>query len=170
MAYKCSDVLPQASLVDICRNNMRARIRSMIIGNKSKNLGELLEASMEAETVIKDLNSQKSSKKEQTAVPTSKPKKKEVLNVQTKSAPQPPKKAENKVAGKRPELSDAFKERVEKKYPFDEMLKKYLRLSWRMANSPCLTPKDREMLAKPIIPDIVHTTKWSRILSTNASL
>ena len=39
MAYKCSDVLPQASLVDICRNNMRARIRSMIIGNKSKNLG-----------------------------------------------------------------------------------------------------------------------------------
>ena len=53
MAYKCSDVLPQASLVDICRNNMRARIRSMIIGNKSKNLGELLEASMEAETVIK---------------------------------------------------------------------------------------------------------------------
>ena len=55
---------------------------------------------MEAETVIKDLNSQKSSKKEQTAVPTSKPKKKEVLNVQTKSAPQPPKKAENKAAGK----------------------------------------------------------------------
>ncbi|XXG41999.1 hypothetical protein AAC387_Pa01g2358 [Persea americana] len=78
MAYKCSDVLPQASLVDICRNNMRARIRSMIIGNKSKNLGELLEASMEAKTVIKDLNSQKSSKKEQTAIPTSKPKKKEV--------------------------------------------------------------------------------------------
>ncbi|XXG42059.1 hypothetical protein AAC387_Pa01g2409 [Persea americana] len=99
---------------------MRARIRSMIIDNKSKNLGELLEASMEAETVIKDLNSQKSSKKEQTAIPTSKPKKKEVLNVQTKSAPQPPKKAEDKAAGKRPELSDAFKERVEKKYPFDE--------------------------------------------------
>ena len=120
MAYKCSDVLPQASLVDICRNNMRARIRSMIIGNKSKNLGELLEASMETKTVIKDLNNQKSSKKEPTAIPTSKPKKKEVLNVQTKSAPQPPKKAENKAAGKRPELSDAFKERVEKKYPFDE--------------------------------------------------
>ncbi|XXG72495.1 hypothetical protein AAC387_Pa07g1575 [Persea americana] len=37
-----------------------------------------------------------------------------------KSAPQPPKKAENKAAGKRPELSDAFKEQVEKKYPFDE--------------------------------------------------
>ena len=87
MAYKCSDVLPQASLVDIYRNNMRARIRSMIIGNKSKNLGELLEASMEAETVIKDLNSQKSSKKGPTAISTSKPKKKEVLNVQTKSAP-----------------------------------------------------------------------------------
>ena len=33
MAYKCSIVLPQASLVDICRSNMRARIRSMIIGN-----------------------------------------------------------------------------------------------------------------------------------------
>ena len=31
---------------------------------------------MEAETVIKDLNSQKSSKKEPTAIPTSKPKKK----------------------------------------------------------------------------------------------
>ncbi|WP_440998354.1 hypothetical protein, partial [Cysteiniphilum litorale] len=120
MAYKCSDVLPQASLVDICRNNMRAKIRSMIIGNKSKNLGELLEASMEAETVIKDLSSQKSSKKEPTAIATSKQKKKEVLNVQTKSAPQPPKKAENKGTGKRPELSDAFKERVEKKYPFDE--------------------------------------------------
>ena len=59
----------------------------MIIGNKSKNLGELLEASMEAETVIKDLNSQKSSRKEPTAIATSKPKKKEVLNVQTKSAP-----------------------------------------------------------------------------------
>ena len=43
---------------------MRARIRSMIIDNKSKNIGELLEAFMEAETVIKDLNSQKSSKKE----------------------------------------------------------------------------------------------------------
>ncbi|XXG73236.1 hypothetical protein AAC387_Pa07g2188 [Persea americana] len=57
MAYKCSDVLPQASLVDICRNNMRARIRSMIIGNKSKNVGELLEASMEAEMMIEDLNS-----------------------------------------------------------------------------------------------------------------
>ncbi|XXG41981.1 hypothetical protein AAC387_Pa01g2340 [Persea americana] len=110
MAYKCSDVLPQASLVDICRNNMRARIRSMIIGNKSKNLGELLQASMEAKMVIKDLNSQKSSKKEPTAIPTSKPKKKEVLNVQTKSSSQPPKKAENKAAGKRPELSDAFKE------------------------------------------------------------
>ncbi|XXG53802.1 hypothetical protein AAC387_Pa03g1837 [Persea americana] len=120
MAYKCLDVLPQASLVDICRNNMRARIRSMIIGNKSKNLGGLLEASMEAETVIKDFNSQKSSKKESTAIPTSKPKKKEVLNVQTKSTPQLPKKAENTAAGKRPELSDAFKERVEKKYPFDE--------------------------------------------------
>ena len=120
MAYKCSDVLPQASLVDICRNNMRARIRSMIIGNKSKNLGELLEASMEAETVIKDLNSQKSSKKEPTAIATSKPKKKEVLNVQTKSTPQPQKKAENKAAGKKPELSEAFRERVEKKYPFDE--------------------------------------------------
>ncbi|XXG85719.1 hypothetical protein AAC387_Pa11g0752 [Persea americana] len=75
MAYKWSNVLPQASLVDICRNNMRARICSMIIGNKSKNLGELLEASMEAETVIKDLNSQKSSKKEPTAIRTSKPKK-----------------------------------------------------------------------------------------------
>ncbi|XXG88111.1 hypothetical protein AAC387_Pa12g0367 [Persea americana] len=48
MAYECSDVLPHASLVDICRNNMRARIRSMIIGNESKNLGELLEAFMEA--------------------------------------------------------------------------------------------------------------------------
>ncbi|XXG47604.1 hypothetical protein AAC387_Pa02g2228 [Persea americana] len=120
MAYKCSDVLPQASLVDICRNNMRTRIRSMIIGNKSKNLGELLEASMEAETVIKDLNSQKSSKKEPTAIPTSKPYKKKVLNVQTKSAPQPPKKAENKAARKRFKLSDAFKERVEKKYLFDE--------------------------------------------------
>ncbi|XXG42233.1 hypothetical protein AAC387_Pa01g2557 [Persea americana] len=110
MAYKCSEVLPQASLVDIYRNNMRARICSMIIGNKSKNLGERLEASMEAETVIKNLNSQKSSKKEPTAIPTSKPKKKEVLNMQTKSAPQPPKKAENKTASKRPELSDAFKE------------------------------------------------------------
>ncbi|XXG76887.1 hypothetical protein AAC387_Pa08g1155 [Persea americana] len=120
LAYKCSDVLPQASLVNICRNNMRARIRSMIIGNKSKNLRELLEASMEAETVIKDLNSQKSSKKEPTTIPTSKPKKKKVLNVQTKSAPRPPKKAENKTAGKRPELFDACKERVEKKYPFDE--------------------------------------------------
>ncbi|KAJ8630086.1 hypothetical protein MRB53_023409 [Persea americana] len=64
MAYKCSDVLPQTSLVDICRNNMRARIRSLIIGNKSKNLGDLLEASMEVEKVIKDLNSQKSSKKD----------------------------------------------------------------------------------------------------------
>ncbi|KAJ8649279.1 hypothetical protein MRB53_002302 [Persea americana] len=64
------DVLPQASLVDICRNIMRARIHS-----------ELLEASMEDEMVIKDLNSQKSSKKEPTAIPTSKPKKKEVLNV-----------------------------------------------------------------------------------------
>ncbi|KAJ8633017.1 hypothetical protein MRB53_026353 [Persea americana] len=91
MACKYSDVLPQASLVNICRNNLRARIRSMIIGNKSKNLGELLEAFMEAETVIKDLNT-----------------------------PQPPKKAENKAAGNRLELSDAFKERVEKKYPFDE--------------------------------------------------
>ena len=89
-------------LVDICRNNMRARIRSMIIGNKSKNLGELLEVSMKAETVIKDLNRQKSSKKEPTTIATSKPKKKEVLNVQTKSAPQPPKKAENKATGKRP--------------------------------------------------------------------
>ncbi|KAJ8620217.1 hypothetical protein MRB53_028746 [Persea americana] len=96
MAYKCSDVLPQASLVDIYRNNMRARIRSMIIGNKSKNLGELQKASMEAETVIKDLNSQKSSKKEPTAIQTSKPKEKKVFNVQTKSTPQPPKKAENK--------------------------------------------------------------------------
>ncbi|XXG59101.1 hypothetical protein AAC387_Pa04g1240 [Persea americana] len=46
------------------------------IGNKSKNLGELVEASMEAETVIKDLNNQKSSKKEPTAIPTSKPKRK----------------------------------------------------------------------------------------------
>ncbi|XXG68628.1 hypothetical protein AAC387_Pa06g1673 [Persea americana] len=110
MAYKCSNVLPQVSLVNICRNNMRARIRSIIIGNKSKNLGELLEASMEAETVIKDLNCQKSSKKEPTAIPTSKPKKREVLNVQTKLAPQPPKKTKNKTASKRPELSDAFKE------------------------------------------------------------
>ncbi|XXG62828.1 hypothetical protein AAC387_Pa05g1132 [Persea americana] len=75
---------------------MRARIHSVIIDNKSKNLGKLLEASMEAETVIKDFNSQKASKKETTAIPTSKPKKKEVLNVQTKSTPQPPKKAENK--------------------------------------------------------------------------
>ncbi|XXG82541.1 hypothetical protein AAC387_Pa10g0463 [Persea americana] len=123
MAYKCSDVLPQTSLIDICRNNMRARIRSMIIGNKSKNLGELLEASIEAETMIKDLNSQKSSRKEPTAIPTSKPKKNEVLIVQTKSAAQSPKKAENKAAGKRPELSDAFKERVEKKYLFDEDVK-----------------------------------------------
>ncbi|XXG41948.1 hypothetical protein AAC387_Pa01g2312 [Persea americana] len=170
MAYKCSDVLPQASLVDICQNNMRARIRSMITGSKSKNLGELLEASMEAKTVIKDHNSQKSSKKEPTAIPTSKPKKKEVLNVQTKSAPQLPKKVENKVAGKRPELSDAFKEQVEKKYPFDEDVEEYLGLSWQMENLPCLTPKDREMLAKPMIPDIAHTTKWSRILSTNVSL
>ncbi|XXG47549.1 hypothetical protein AAC387_Pa02g2177 [Persea americana] len=95
----------------------------MIIGNKSKNLRELLEASMDAKTVIKYLNSQKSSKKKLTAIPTSKPKKKEVLNVQTKLAPQSPKKAENKVAGKRPELSDAFKEQVEKKYPFDEDVK-----------------------------------------------
>ena len=75
---------------------------------------------MEAETVIKDLNSQKPSKKEPTTIPTSKSKKKEVLNVQTKLAHQPPKKAENKTTGKSPELSDAFKEWVEKKYPFDE--------------------------------------------------
>ncbi|XXG42025.1 hypothetical protein AAC387_Pa01g2379 [Persea americana] len=63
---------------------------------------------------------QKSSKKKRTAIPTSKPKKKKVLNVQTKSAPHPPKKAKNKAVDKRPELSDAFKKRVEKKYPFDE--------------------------------------------------
>ena len=44
--------------------------------------------------------------------------------MQTKSAPQPPKKAENKAAGKRPELSDAFREWVEKKYPFDEDVEK----------------------------------------------
>ena len=92
----------------------------MIIGNKSKNLGEFREASMQAETVIKDLNNQKSSKKEPAAITTSKPMKKEVLNVQTKSAPQPPKKPENKAVGKKHELSDAFKIRVEKKYPFDE--------------------------------------------------
>ena len=40
--------------------------------------------------------------------------------MQTKSAPQPPKQAKSKTMGKRPELSDAFKESVEKKYPFDE--------------------------------------------------
>ena len=40
--------------------------------------------------------------------------------VKPMTAPQPPKKAENKAAGKRPELSDAFRERVEKKYSFDE--------------------------------------------------
>ena len=56
----------------------------MIIGNKSKNLGELLEASMETEMVIKDLNCQKLSKKEPIAIATSKPKKHKVLNVQTK--------------------------------------------------------------------------------------
>ena len=38
-------------------------IRSMIIDNKSKNLGELLKVSMEAEMVIKDLNNKKSSRK-----------------------------------------------------------------------------------------------------------
>lgn len=75
---------------------------------------------MEAKTVIKDLNSHKLSRKKPTAIATSKQGKKEVLNVQTKSAPQPPKKAENKAAGKRHELSNAFKERVEKKYLFDE--------------------------------------------------
>ena len=75
---------------------------------------------MEAETVIKDLNSHKSSKKEPTATTTLQPKKKEVLNVQTKLAPQPPKKLENKATGKKHELSDAFKELVEKKYSFDE--------------------------------------------------
>ena len=47
--------------------------------------------------MIKDLNSQKSSKKEPTAITTSKPKKKEVLNVQTKSARQPPKKPKTKL-------------------------------------------------------------------------
>ena len=31
----------------------------MIVSNKSKNLGGLLESAMEAETVIKDLSSQK---------------------------------------------------------------------------------------------------------------
>ncbi|XXG47280.1 hypothetical protein AAC387_Pa02g1948 [Persea americana] len=106
---------------------MRAMIRSMIIGNKSRNLGELLEASMEAEMVIKDLNSQKSSKKEPTTIATSKTKKNEVLNVQTKSAPQPPKKAENKAAGKRPELSDALRKGVEKKYPFNEDVEEIFR-------------------------------------------
>ncbi|XXG53799.1 hypothetical protein AAC387_Pa03g1834 [Persea americana] len=121
MVYKYSDVLPQAaSLVNICRNNMRAMIRSMIIGNKSKNLEELLKASMEAGIVIKDLNSHKSLRKEPTAITTSKSKKNEVLNVQTESAFQLPKKAGNKATGKRLELSDAFKEREEKKYPFDE--------------------------------------------------
>ena len=70
--------------------------------------------------MIKVLNSQKSSKKETTAIATSKPKKKEVLNVRTKSARHAPKKDENKAAGKRPELTNAFKERVEKKCPFDE--------------------------------------------------
>ena len=40
--------------------------------------------------------------------------------MQTKSAPQPPKKVENRAEGKRPELSNAFKEQVEKKCPFDE--------------------------------------------------
>ena len=68
----------------------------MIIGNKSKNLGELLEAPMEAETVIKDLKSWKSSRKN---LPPSRPqdqRKNEVLNVQTKSTPQPQNKAESK--------------------------------------------------------------------------
>ena len=92
----------------------------MIISNKSKNLRELLEVAMEAETEIKDLDSKKSSKKEPTTITTSKPKQKEVLNVQTKSAPQQPKKAKTKAASKKPELSKAFKERVEKKYPFDD--------------------------------------------------
>ena len=40
--------------------------------------------------------------------------------MQTKSVPQPPKKPENKAVGKKPELSNACKEGVEKKYPFDE--------------------------------------------------
>ena len=75
---------------------------------------------MEAEMVIKDLNSKKWSRKEPTTIVTPKPKKKEVVKVQTKSAPQPPKKAESRTTSKRLELSDAFKEQVEKKYPFDE--------------------------------------------------
>ena len=87
MAYKCSNVLPQTSIVDTCQNNMRMRIHSMIVGNKSKNLGELLEATIEAEMLIKDLNSQKSSRKDLTTIETSRPKKKDVLNIQTKSTP-----------------------------------------------------------------------------------
>ncbi|KAJ8619841.1 hypothetical protein MRB53_028370 [Persea americana] len=170
MAYKCSYVLPQASLVDICRNNMRARIRSMIIDNKSKNLGELLEASMEAETVIKDLKGQKSSKKEPAAISTSKPKKKEVLNVQTKSAPQPPKKAENKALGKRAELSDAFKERVEKKYPFDEDVEEIFGALLANGELTLPDPKRPGDVGKTNDPRYCPYPKWSHILSTNVSL
>ncbi|XXG85646.1 hypothetical protein AAC387_Pa11g0686 [Persea americana] len=120
--------------------------------------------------MIKDLNSKKSSKKEPTAIATSKSKKKEALNVQTKLAPQPPKKAENKVASKRPELSNAFKERVEKKYPFDEDVEEIFGALLANGKLTRLTPKDWELLAKPMILGIAHTTRWCRILSINASL
>ena len=131
----------------------------MIIGKKSKNLGELLEASMEAEMVIKDLNSQKSSKKEPTAIPISKPKKKEVLNVQTKSASQPPKKPENKATGEKPELSDAFKERVEKKYPFDEDVEEIFGALLTNGKITLPDPKRPGDVGKTTLLGIVHTTK-----------
>ena len=114
---------------------------------------------MQAETVIKDLNSQKSSRKEPTAIATSKPKKKEVLNVQTKSAPQPPKKAENKGIGKRLELSDAFRERVEKKYPFGEDVDEIF--GALVANSKLTLPEPKKPrdIGKTKDPRTVHTNR-----------
>ena len=78
MAYKCSDVLLQISLVDICHNNLSTNVRSMIMHLELNNLGELLEASLE-EAVTKDLNSQKPQKRVEPS-----PVAKEVKNVVNK--------------------------------------------------------------------------------------
>ena len=56
LAYRCKEPISQKSAVDMCKSNLRPKIKQMVISVKTKSMCKLLKAAIDAEDCHKELD------------------------------------------------------------------------------------------------------------------
>lgn len=52
MSYKCPNALSHKSIVGLCKNNLKAEVRSLIVGAQTKTMVQLIEVAIEVKGIL----------------------------------------------------------------------------------------------------------------------